>query len=85
MFVAASYLIFELEVAARSFLGNEQEIVEQEEIPLLALEALEKKKKTQKGYIMDRFSDAIEQQVVKHEKKPSSDYVFTSSWKQEVQ
>ena len=35
-----SYLVFELEVTGGSFLGDEKEIIEQEKVPLLGLEAL---------------------------------------------
>ena len=36
-----SYLIFELEVTARPLLGDEQQVVEEEEVPLLALQTLQ--------------------------------------------
>ena len=38
--VSISYLIFELEVTARPLLGDEQQVVEEEEVPLLALQTL---------------------------------------------
>ena len=33
----SAYLIFELEVTTRPLLGDEQQVVEEEEVPLLAL------------------------------------------------
>ena len=36
-----TYLIFELEVTTRPLLGDEQQVVEEEEVPLLALQTLE--------------------------------------------
>ena len=41
MDVSISYLIFELEVTTRPLLGDEQQVVEEEEVPLLALQTLE--------------------------------------------
>ena len=36
-----TYLIFELEVTTRPLLGDEQQVVEEEEVPLLALQTLQ--------------------------------------------
>ena len=40
--VLPSYLIFELEVTAGPLLGDEQQVVEEEEVPLLALQTLQR-------------------------------------------
>ena len=40
--LAIFYLIFELEVTAGPLLGDEQQVVEEEEVPLLALQTLQR-------------------------------------------
>lgn len=54
---ADEHPVFQLEVPARPGLGHEQEVVEEEQVPVLALDALQifKQSKANKRIVMMRF------------------------------